>query len=60
MIRHIFRFLARLVTTRQAPDPPGLPTAEAAQLRQAMHQSMHHAGPVIDDPGDMHWMIYGN
>ena len=56
MIRRIFRFLARLVTTRQAPDPPGLPSAEAAQLRQAMY----HAGPVVDDGERFGWMIYGN
>ena len=56
MIRHIFRFLTRLVTTRQAPHPPGLPAAEAAQLRQAMY----HAGPVVDDGERFGWMIYGN
>lgn len=55
MIRHIFRFLARLVTSLRRPDPPGLPADEALQLRQAMH----HAGPVVDDPDEYEMFGYG-
>ena len=47
--------LARLIAAiRQSPslDPPGLPAAEAEQLRQALH------APFVE-PDPMHWMLYG-
>ena len=51
MIRLIANLIARLAAPRrQPPDPPGLPAAEAEQMRQALHAP-------FDDPDPMHWLL---
>ena len=53
MIRLIATLITRLVAPRRPPpDPPGLPAAEAEQMRQALHAPFY-------DPDPMHWLVYG-
>ena len=53
MIRLIARLVARLAAPRRQPsDPPGLPAAEAEQMRQALHAP-------FDDPDPLHWLLCG-